>query len=256
MPSTTTILITGANRGIGKGLVAKYLATPNSVVIATVRDPTDATSKSLENIPRETSSSLIVIGLDVSSSNSIHQAIETLKSTHNIHTLDVVIANAGIAGLNSQLTEASVSEIQEYIDINAFGQFELFKAVLPLLKASKSNDKGKFVYISSAGGSLTNMYNIVPLSAYGASKALGNFLFKWLALESESVLIWSQHPGMVATDMAQVGFDGLKEQGIDLTNHIISVETSTEGIKNVIDGATIEKTHGKFLDQNGSELPW
>jgi len=66
--------------------------------------------------------------------------------------------------------------------VNAYGQLELYKAVVSLLRASKS--KAKFVYISSAGGSLTTMSNIVPLAAYGASKALGNFLFKWLALET------------------------------------------------------------------------
>jgi norsolorinic acid ketoreductase len=85
-------------------------------------------------------------------------AIDTLKA-HNIGSLDIVIANAGISGPTRSLAEAPASELQRYIDVNAYGPFELFKAVLPLLRASSAGTKAKFVLISSAGGSLTNMYN-------------------------------------------------------------------------------------------------
>lgn len=95
--------------------------------------------------------------------------------------------------MSSKLTDATISEIQNYIDVNAYGQLELYRAVASLLRNSGSN--AKFVYMSSAGGSLTSMSNIVPLAAYGASKALGNFLIKWLSLEIDDVLIWAQHPG-------------------------------------------------------------
>ncbi|KAL9473296.1 hypothetical protein ACSS6W_007676 [Trichoderma asperelloides] len=198
MSSNTNILITGANRGIGKGLVTAYLAVPNTTVVATVRDPSHTTAKSLQSLSKAAGSRLVVIKIDISSIESIGCGIKSLVSTHDVHTLDVVIANAGIAGMSASLALTPVSELQSFINVNAYGQLELFKAVAPLLRSSKVYDKGKFVLISSAGGSLTTMNTILPLAGYGASKALANFLFRWLALENEDVLIWAQHPGLEA----------------------------------------------------------
>ena len=156
-----------------------------------------ASASSLDSLPKATGSDLIKVQLDVSSTSSIHQAVQTLESEHHIKSIDIVIANAGIAGILPDLAEATAQDIQPCIDINAYGQLELYKAVAPLLRASQQK-KGRFVYMSSAGGSLSTMNNIVQLSSYGASKALGNFLFKWLALDNKGeVLIWSQHPGCV-----------------------------------------------------------
>ena len=81
---------------------------------------------------------------------------------------------------------------------------------------------------------------------------------------SPSILFSSQifqrtnllHPSMVATDMGKAGFELLAKQGIDLSAHIISVEQSTNGIKNVIENANLENTNGKFLGPDGGELPW
>lgn len=61
---------------------------------------------------------------------------------------------------------------------------------------------------------------------------------------------------MVATEMGKAGFELLEKQGIDLSAHIISVEQSTKGIKNVIDDANLEDTNGKFLGPDGGELLW
>jgi norsolorinic acid ketoreductase len=196
MSSPLTILITGANRGIGFGLVTLYLARPSTTVIATVRDPTSPSSKALQSLPRSPASRLIVINLDLASTESVNVGIQSLTVKLNIHALDVVIANAGIAGTTPPLLSCTTADLQTYIDVNAFGSLKLYKEVLPLLLKSKAQPK--FIYMSSAGGSLTSMSTMVPLAAYGASKALGNFLFKWLALEQEGdekVVVWCQHPG-------------------------------------------------------------
>ncbi|KAJ4311993.1 hypothetical protein N0V94_007675 [Neodidymelliopsis sp. IMI 364377] len=133
--------------------------------------------------------------ITMGSKESIKRGIAILGSEHNINSIDVVIANAGIAGMTTKLLDAEISEIQPYIDVNAYGQLELFRTVAPLLRNSKSSTGGKFMYMSSGAGSLTAMSNIAPLSAYGASKALGNFLFRWLSLEQQDIVVWAQHPG-------------------------------------------------------------
>jgi norsolorinic acid ketoreductase len=52
-----------------------------------------------------------------------------------------------------------------------------------------------FVYIAATTGSLTTVNSIVPLSAYGASKALGSLLSKWLSTENNELLLWRQNSG-------------------------------------------------------------
>jgi NAD(P)-dependent dehydrogenase (short-subunit alcohol dehydrogenase family) len=60
----TVVLITGANRGIGKGLLELYLLKPNHLVIAGNRDPEHATSKALATLPTADGTSLLVVKID------------------------------------------------------------------------------------------------------------------------------------------------------------------------------------------------
>ncbi|KAF3032464.1 hypothetical protein E8E12_002698 [Didymella heteroderae] len=255
MYSTTNILITGASRGIGKGLVAAYLNSPNTTVVAAVRQT--ASAGSLHSLATASGSRLVVVEIDVASVDSIKRGIASLKLVHGIDSLDVVLANAGVAAVSPSLSKIDVSVIQPFVDVNAYGQLELFMAVAPLLRKARIGAPGKFMYMSSLGGSLTTMNTAAPLSAYGASKALGNFLFKWLSLEQQDIIVWSQHPGIVATDMAQIAFESLK--GVvefDFEAQAVSVEQSCQDILRIVHNATLEETHGKFLGPDGGELPW
>lgn len=184
--------------GIGKGLVAAYLRSPNTIVVAAVRKA--ASAQCLQSFTKASGSRIVVIEVDVASVDTIKRGIASLKSEPNIGSLDVVIANAAKASLTAtslgtKLTDLGASDIQPFIDVNVYGQLELYRAVAPLLRESKSRTRPKFVYISSAGGSLTGMQNVPGMSAYGASKALANFLFKWISIEQQDIIVWAQHPG-------------------------------------------------------------
>ena len=61
---------------------------------------------------------------------------------------------------------------------------------------------------------------------------------------------------MVGTDMGEKASSVMKEQGVDLTPFMISVEESTRGLMKTVEGANPEKTHGKFLGPDGEELQW
>lgn len=153
------------------------------------------TAESLHTLPKASGSHLVVIEIDVASVETIKHGIAALESNHNINSLDIVLANAGNANMSPKLAASEPSDIQPFIDSNAFGQLELYKAVAPLLRKSTAKTMPKFMYMSSSAGSLTAMNTMVDLSGYGASKALGNYIFKWLSLEQQDILIWSQHPG-------------------------------------------------------------
>jgi norsolorinic acid ketoreductase len=154
-----------------------------------------ASAEPLQALPTSSGSRLIIIEFDVASADTIQRGIGSLNTEHGIDSLDVVLANAGIAAIRPSLIEAGAGIIQPFIDVNAYGQLNLFKAVASMLRHSESGTPGKFMYMSSAMGSMGNMYNIASLSAYGASKALGNFIFKWLSAEQQEIIVWAQHPG-------------------------------------------------------------
>ncbi|KAH7139464.1 hypothetical protein B0J11DRAFT_555830 [Dendryphion nanum] len=258
--ASTNVLITGTNKaiGIGRSLVTQYLSTPNTTVIATVRDPSTPDAQTLSSIPLAAGSKLIVLKLDAASASSIAGAIEAITKTHGISVLDIVIANAAEASESGPLRDIDLSLVQKFVEVNSYGPLLLYQAALPLLSKSTAgtDKKGKFVLISSVVGSLTNMNNMFPLSLYGASKALANFFVKWLAIENEEVIAWAQHPGAVLTTNASKHIEALADRGIDFTQFAISAEQSASGIKKIIDDATKESTSGKFLSYDNTELPW
>lgn len=211
MSSNTNVLITGSSRGtrifyiphryftntqttgIGKGLVAAYLNLPATTVVAAVRKASSA--ESLHSLPKASGSRLLVIEIDVASVDTIKRGIASLKTDHNIDSLDIVLANAGHVTLSPNVAESEIVDIQLFVDVNVYGQLELYKAVAPLLRRSQKELKPKFMYMSSMAGSLTSMNIIADMSAYGASKAFANFLFRWLSFEQRDIVIWAQHPG-------------------------------------------------------------
>lgn len=102
MADPTIVLVTGANRGIGKGLlqVAKILAKPNHIVIAVNpgnRSPEDETSKSLFSLPTADGTKLIVVKIDATVADGPTSTVKELKESHGIEHLDIVVANAAIA---------------------------------------------------------------------------------------------------------------------------------------------------------------
>lgn len=247
--NNTTYLITGANRGIGRGLVAAYLAQPNTTVIAAVRGPNHTTSKSLWTLSKGASSKLVVIRIDSASKSSVTAAIEELQAAHNVGTLDVVIANAGISKCYPPVAEVTVEDVQEHFLINTIGPLVLFQAVLPLMKEST---QPKFVAISSAAGSIGSMGpGSVPNAAYGPSKAALNYLTRKMHFENNDLIAFPIDPGWVQTDM---GNSAAIKFGVPEAD--ISLEKSVEGLVAVIDGATREKTSGHFSIYNGELSPW
>jgi norsolorinic acid ketoreductase len=192
----TTYLITGASRGLGRGLVAAYLARPNNTVIAAVRDLTSPPSKSLQELPKGTSTSLIVVKIDSLSETDPQDAVAQLKSEHNITTLDVVIANAGIAKIFPLVSDSKVEDYLEHYRTNVIGTVLLYQAILPLLKNSAMSPK--FVTMGSNAGSITMIEHVpIPNAVYGSSKAALNYVTQKIHAENPEIIAFPVHPGFV-----------------------------------------------------------
>ncbi|MCJ1400300.1 hypothetical protein MMC11_003505 [Xylographa trunciseda] len=249
MSTATTYLITGANRGIGRGLLEVFLSRPNSVVIAGVRDPSNETSKSLNSLSAGKGSKLIIVKLDSLSETDAKAAVQTLKSEHGIDHLDVVIANSGIGSYYGSALETPISELRDHINVNTIGVLVLFQATWPLLKAAQSP---KFILVSTGVASMGLMEHVPMLAtAYGASKAAANFITLKIHFENPHLTIFPLHPGWVQTDMGNYG-----AQANGMTEAPVALKDCIEGMVTQIDGASREKSSGKFVAYDGSSVPW
>lgn len=142
----TTVLISGANRGLGKGLLEIYVAKPDHTVIAAVRDPSHATAKALADLPTGAGSCVLVVKADASSESDALTAVKEIEK-QGIDHLDIVIANAGVAYIFPKVSELKIADLEAHIVPNVYGVVRLYQATLPLLLKSESP---KWVTMGSA----------------------------------------------------------------------------------------------------------
>lgn len=181
-----TILVTGANRGIGKAFVESLVKHGASKVYAGARDT--ATFTSLSAINKAVVEPVL---LDVTRADQI----QTLAS--KIKALDMLINNAGIA--NACFSSAdNASEIARLeMEANYFGPLNLTLALLPALKKSR----GAIVNISSIAG----ISNFPSLGPYSATKAALHSLTQGLRaeLKRDGILVAGVYPGPIDTRMTE-----------------------------------------------------
>jgi NAD(P)-dependent dehydrogenase (short-subunit alcohol dehydrogenase family) len=214
-----TVLITGANRGIGLEFARQY-ASDGWDVIATAR----------RSSPELDALQIPVEALDLSGPDAV--AAFTVDKP-----LDLLIANAGTNHPMNTDGAGNARDWQAMMMINAITPYQLAKALLPRMA-----DGGKMIAISSGMGSIgDNGGGWVP---YRTSKAALNMAWSCLALEAKSrgIACILLSPGWVKTRMGGAGAE-------------ISAEESVSGMRALIDRLTLDDT-GRFLRRSGSELPW
>lgn len=237
-----TVLITGANKGIGFE-TAKQLTQQGYFVYLGSRNKQrghDAVDK-LKNLGI---SNVACIEIDVTKPDTIKQAKQELENT--IDALDILINNAGIAGPQIQnISEISISDLRIVMETNFFGAVQTIQEFIPLLKKS---ELPVIVNVSSGLGSLnrqsdSNNPNYQLYNCYSLSKTALNAITVLLANEFSGTTfkINSVSPGYTATDLNQFKGTGTIEQGA----------------KTIVEYATLDKDGptGKFF-YNNMEMPW
>ncbi|KAI2613252.1 NAD(P)-binding protein [Hypoxylon sp. NC1633] len=242
-----TYLITGANRGIGRGLLEHYAAQPNNTLIAAVRDVDRA--QGLLSTPLGKNSRVLITKIDSSSKTDPYEAVKDIQA-RGVNHVDVVISSAGVAKMGS-VEDIPLEVFEESLMVNGISVMLLYKATVPLLR--KAPHPSRFVFISAAGGSLTDMPKYpYPNISYVASKALANSVVRKIGMENDWLISLCIHPGVVQTEMGNMAARafGLDEAPVALKD--CSVKTAY-----IIDNSTKEEHSEKFFDETIDKfLPW
>jgi len=226
--SKGTVLITGANRGIGLAL-AQNFSEAGFKVIGTARKPDQADAL------KETGAR--VEQLDVTDQSSVDALAQALGDI----PIDILINNAGIIGEDSKdIASLDVENIAWVLNVNTLGPVRMMKALFPNVQ---SGEQKLVVNISSMMGSMElNTWGCC--AGYRASKSALNSINKTFAMNYKDlgVTFVVMHPGYVRTDMNEGKGN-------------ITPQQSAAGLVKVITGLDASD-NGHFYDWQGNELPW
>jgi len=217
-----SVLITGANRGLGLEFARQY-SSDGWDVVATVR----------ESSPELDTLGVRVEQLDMSDLDAVAKFGDRLQS------LDVLIANAGTYGPKEA---DSAEDAQGWLDtlaVNTVAPYLLARSVLPLVERSG----GKLAAVTSRMGSIEDNSSGGYL-AYRTSKTALNSAWRILALDTRGsgVVAAVLHPGWVQTRMGG-------------SSAPLSPEKSVSGMREVIDRLGPDDS-GEFFSYDGSRVPW
>jgi NAD(P)-dependent dehydrogenase (short-subunit alcohol dehydrogenase family) len=222
----STVLITGAGRGLGAEFARQFL-TDGWHVIGTARDL--AALDDGAGYQRER--------LDVSDDTSVAALAKTLGGT----AIDVLLNNAGInLSLGVKFGSHNYDDWLEEYRINTLAPLRVAEGLVEHVARS---ERKQMVFISSQTGSNTrNTASGSP--GYRASKAALNSGVRSVAVElaPRAITCVLMHPGWVQTDM------GGSDADLDMS-------TSIQGVRGVIENLT-PADNGRFLNYDGSEIPW
>ena len=245
--------ISGGNRGIGFEFVKHLSSNPENTVIASARDPSNATElQALVN----NQGNVKVVELDVSEKASIESLDSQLKKIAK-NGIDVLISNAGIAQSFETAINTDQETYEKHYRTNVLGSIFLTKAVYPYLKLKETRH---LIYISSIAGSIGAQIPFTS-SAYGQSKAALNYSVEEISFElgPENFIAVALHPGMVETDMGKVGIEWFLNNTPEVSEAfkhvpILSPENSTKLLLENVISKLNKDMNGQFLDYEGKEV--
>ena len=223
------VWVIGASRGIGLGLVERYLAQ-GAQVLALVRTPNAA----LDALMATAKGRLQVVIGDLCDSDLGTRLLEELRPG----SLDRLIVNAGIMGpAEEDGQRATAAELGELFLTNAVAPLRLLDALAPRMAA-----EGVMACLSSQMGSIS-LARSAEMPLYGASKAaLNSLLQSWVAGRQPAFAVLALHPGWVRTELGGASAP-------------VEVADSVAGLVATIE-ARVGQSGSAFLDYQGQAWPW
>ncbi|MBL4634299.1 MAG: SDR family oxidoreductase [Kofleriaceae bacterium] len=218
-----TVIITGANRGIGLELCRQFQERGDTV-IAACRNSSEALDKLGVRVEA---------GVDVCSAQAVSLFVEILSG----QKIDILVNCAGTLEGNT-LNSLDFDSIRRQFEVNSIGPLRISAALLPRLSAGS-----KIAIITSRMGSIADN-DSGGQYGYRMSKTAINMAAKSLSIDlaPKNIAVGLFHPGFVRTEMT--GGNGL-----------INADESAAGLIQRIDDLSMENT-GSFYHANGEPLPW
>jgi NAD(P)-dependent dehydrogenase (short-subunit alcohol dehydrogenase family) len=173
----STVLVTGANRGLGKALVEEALRRGAKRVYAGARRPFSHADRRV-----------MPLLLDVTSAAQIRATVE------RVDALDILINNAGIS-LQNELSDRAA--LERLLAVNLFGTYDVTQAFLPVLVRSRSAIVNVLSLASIAAVPFDSLYSISKAAAFSLSQSLRALL------AGRGVSVHTVLPGPIDTDMAR-----------------------------------------------------
>jgi len=234
-----TVMVTGANRGIGYEHVAQY-ARKKWNVIACARQPEKAIE--LLQLQDKYGANFIIEELEVTN----HKQVDDLSQKHSNTTIDILINNAGTGGPEGMPGAMDYQKIdnmdyQIWRDILEVNLLAPFKVATSFHKQISISDKKTLIMMSSDLGSVSqNTFG--GLYSYRASKSGLNIVAKGMSNEWKDIIVVALAPGWCRTYL------GGAEAEIDPMDSVEDQQKMFESLT--------ESDSGKFLDRFGNEVPW
>lgn len=230
-------VITGGSRGLGKAL-AYTLAKEGAIVAMCALEKTEL-KKVCDEIKKQ-DGSCGYSRVDVTKKTQVEKFIETILKKYK--RIDVMINNAGWAGMPTPIQKTTDTEFNKYFNTNVTSAFYFMRAVLPIMEKQK---EGMIINITSRAGSIAHPRLPIYSATKFALRALTSSLGKSLQDAHSPIQCISVAPGGMNTPMRAALFgkeDAQKQK---------SPESVAEIIKDVITKKTFVPNGGEVVIQNG-----
>ena len=177
-----TVLITGANRGIGSAIVTALLERNVKKIYAAARNP--------DNLPNFGDDRIVPLELDITDSDQVRKAVRSAADT------DLLINNAGVAAFTS-LLNGPLELLQRDMDTNYFGTLDMVRQFVPVLETKRNAAIVNVVTIAA-------FVNFPIVGGYSASKAALFSLSQGIRIElaTRGITVHTVNPGPIDTDLA------------------------------------------------------
>ncbi|MBM7633387.1 SDR family oxidoreductase [Geomicrobium sediminis] len=207
-----TVIVTGANSGIGKA-TAKALASKGANVVLACRNERKGQIAKQELLAQVPYGNFTVLKCDLNDLKQLHEFVEEFKKRFD--SLDILINNAGVVTLKNEVTAQG---FEKMLGVNHLGHFYLTEQLLPLIQRS---NRGRIIILSSgaykwgdfdeSNANLTEEFSIAK--AYGRSKLANLWYVHALSerLKHSHINVMAVHPGAVSTSLGVDRSNGFGE---------------------------------------------
>jgi len=230
-----TILVTGANRGIGLAVTTECLSR-GWKVFGSARKP--QTCRAFKDLSSKYCGLFTAFCMDITDERSISRAKAFVSK--KTRSLDVIVNNAGICFDKESLSTFDAYDAEKSFAVNATGSILVVKHFISILRKGKLP---KIVNISSLSGSISRVAGFSGHYSYKASKAALNMFSRILAneLKESGITVLIVHPGLVKTRMNPDAKMCPKESAVKILELVERM-----GIKDT----------GSFFSVNSEYCPW